>query len=82
MALLLYESNAFECRTDKKKSGKPGSAGPWYLYKMVAQNMVLTYGVKQVFRIAEGIWLHRKSRQIRHFGRKRPILLYLCASWS
>ena len=24
-----------------------------------------TYGVNQVFRFVEGIWLHRKSRQIR-----------------
>ena len=30
------------------------------------------YGVSQVFRFVEGIWLHRKSRQIRKKNRKRP----------
>ena len=29
-----------------------------------------TYGVKQVFQFVEGIWLHRKSRQIRGFFRE------------
>ena len=52
-----------------------------YLYKMVAQNNVRTYGVIQVFRFVEGIWLHRKDRQIRFF-RKRPILLHMCATCS
>ena len=33
---------------------------------MVAQNMVRTYGVNQVFRFVEGIWLDRKSRQIQN----------------
>ena len=28
---------------------------------------MLTYEVNQVFRIVEGIWLHRNSRQIRFF---------------
>ena len=35
----------------------------WYLYQMVAQNTVRTYGVNQVFPFVKGIWLHRKSRQ-------------------
>ena len=39
----------------------------WNLYKMVAQNMVRTYGVNQIFRFAEGIWLNRKSCQVRLF---------------
>ena len=40
---------------------------------MVALNTVRTY------RFVEGIWLHRKSSQIRFF-RKRPILHYTCAT--
>ena len=35
---------------------------------MVAQNTVRTYEVDQAFRFFEGIWLHRKSRQIRNFS--------------
>ena len=34
-------------------------------------------GVNQVFRFVEGIWLHRKSRQIEFFYRIRPILLHV-----
>ena len=30
-------------------------------------------GVNQGFRFVEGIWLHRKSSQIRFFSRKLPI---------
>ena len=37
---------------------------PWYLQKMVAQNTVRTNKVIQVYQFVEGIWLHRKSRQI------------------
>ena len=36
---------------------------------MVAQNAVRTYGMNQTFRIVEGIWLHRKSRQIFLLGK-------------
>ena len=43
----------------------------WYLYQIVDQNTVRTYVVNQVFRLVEGIWLHRKSRQIRFFFRKK-----------
>ena len=40
-----------------------------------------TMRVNQAFRFVEGIWLHRKSRQIRIYFRKRPILLYnMCAT--
>ena len=48
---------------------------------MVAHFTMRTYGVYQLFRFVEGIWLHRKSRQIRFF-RKRPILLHTCARCS
>ena len=34
-----------------------------------------TYGVNQEFRSGKGIWLHRKSRQIRKFVWKRPIFI-------
>ena len=33
-------------------------------YKMVAHFTMRTYGVNQVIRSVEGIWLHRKSCQI------------------
>ena len=40
---------------------------------MVAQNTLRTYGVNQVSRFVEGIWLQRKSRQIQTFFlRKDP----------
>ena len=38
---------------------------PWFLYQMVAHFTMRTYGVNQAFRVVEGIWLHRGSRQIR-----------------
>ena len=41
-----------------------------------------TYRVNQEFRNFEGIWLHRKSRQIRICFGKRPILLHTCATGS
>ena len=42
-----------------------------------------THGVYQAFRFAEGIWLHRKSRQIREKkNRKRLILHHTCATCS
>ena len=34
------------------------------------QQSLRTYGVNQAFRFVEGIWLHRKSHQIRFFFRK------------
>ena len=48
-----------------------------------SEHAVRTYGVNQIFRFFEGNWLHRKSRQIRHyFSRKRPFLRCLCAACS
>ena len=52
------------------------------LYQMVAHLTMRTYGGNQAFRFVEGIWLHRKSRQIRNFFRKRPILLHTCTTCS
>ena len=49
---------------------------------MVAHFTMRTYGVNQAFQFVEGIWLHRKSRHIRFFFRKRPILLHTCATCS
>ena len=37
---------------------------------MVAHSTMRTYGVNQEFRFDEGIWLHRKSGQIRFFFQK------------
>ena len=34
---------------------------------MVAQITLRTYGIYQILRFVEGIWLHRKSRQIQIF---------------
>ena len=36
----------------------------WYIYKIVAHFTMCTYGVKQIFRFVEGIWLHRKNHQM------------------
>ena len=38
---------------------------------MVAHFTLRTYGVNQEFRFAEGIWLHRKSRRIPFYFRKK-----------
>ena len=44
---------------------------PWFLYKMVAHFSMRTHGLHQALRFVEGIWLHRKSRQLRfHFSEK------------
>ena len=48
---------------------------------MVAQNTMRVYGVNQVFRFVEGIWLHRKIRKSISFL-KSPILLHICATCS
>ena len=37
---------------------------------MVAQNTVWTWGINQLFWFVKGIWLHKKSRQIRFFNVK------------
>ena len=37
---------------------------------MVAQNKVCTHRGNQAFRFIEGIWLHRKSPQIRFFSER------------
>ena len=41
-----------------------------------------THGVNQAFRFVEGIWLNRKSRQIRNIFRKRAILRHTCTTRS
>ena len=43
---------------------------------MVAHLTMRTHGVNQGFRFVEGIWLHRKSRQIRFFfSEKDPVFI-------
>ena len=37
---------------------------PLFLYEMVAHFPMSTRGVNRAFRFVEGIWFHRKSRQI------------------
>ena len=49
---------------------------------MVAHFTTRTYGVNQKFRFDEGIWLHRKSGQIRFFFGKYHFLHYACAACS
>ena len=44
---------------------------------MVAHLPMRTYGVNQAFQFVEGIWLHRKSRQIRFFFSERPFTAYV-----
>ena len=51
-----------------------------YLFYMVAQNMMRTYGVNQVFRFVEAILLHRVKSDF-FFG-KGPILQHTCATCS
>ena len=42
---------------------------------MVAHFTMRTYGVNQAFRFVEGIWLHRKSHQIRFFFKDRVYII-------
>ena len=49
---------------------------------MVAYFTMLTYGVNQAFGFSEGVWLHRKSRQIRYLFSEKPTLLHMCAPCS
>ena len=49
---------------------------------MVAHFTMRTYGVNQEFRFDEGIWLHRKSGQIRFFFGKYLFLHHACATCS
>ena len=44
------------------------------IYQSVAHFTMRTYGENQTFRFVEGIWLQRKSRQIRFFVGK--VLIY------
>ena len=46
---------------------------------MVAHLTMRTHGVNQAFRLVKGIWLHRKSRQIRFFFRKKDIVFIIRA---
>ena len=46
---------------------------------MVAHYTMRTYGVNQVFRFVEGIWLHRKSRQIRSFFSEKDLVFIIRA---
>ena len=52
------------------------------LYQMVAHFTMRTYGVNLEFRFVEGISVHRKSRKIRVFSWKCPILHHTCATCS
>ena len=50
---------------------------------MVAHFTMGTYGVNQEFRFDEGIWLHRKSGQIRFFFLGKYLFLHhACATCS
>ena len=49
---------------------------------MVDHFTMRSHGVNQAFRFVEGIWLHRKSRQIRFFFGKRACFHHLCAMWN
>ena len=42
---------------------------------MVAHLTMRTHGVNQGIRFVEGIWLHRKSRQIRFFSEKDLVFI-------
>ena len=50
-----------------------------FLYWMVAHFTMRTHGVNQAFHYVEGIWLHRKSRQIRFFFSKKDLVFIIRA---
>ena len=51
----------------------------FFLYKMVAQFTMRTHGVNKTFRFVEGIWLHRKNRQIRFFFSEKDLVFIIRA---
>ena len=46
---------------------------------MVAHFTMRTHGVNQAFRFVEGIWLHRKRRQIRFFFSEKDLVYIIRA---
>ena len=46
---------------------------------MVAHLTMRTHGVNQAYRFVEGIWLHRKSRQIRFFFSGKDLVFIIRA---
>ena len=46
---------------------------------MVSQNTVRTYGVNEVVRFVEGIWLHRLSCQILFFFIRKDLFYFIRA---
>ena len=46
---------------------------------MVAHFIICTHGVNQAFRFVEGIWLHRKSRQIRFLSSEKDLVFIIRA---
>ena len=46
---------------------------------MVAHLTMRTHGANQAFRFVEGIWLHRKSRQIRFFSSEKDLVFIIRA---
>ena len=46
---------------------------------MVAHLTMLTHEVNQAFRFVEGIWLHRKSHQIRFFFSEKDLVYIIRA---
>ena len=66
----IQEYNRIRSCIQRKKEVNVSEFSVNPLYKMVAQITVRTFEENQVFRVIEGIWLHRKSRQIRIFERK------------
>ena len=46
---------------------------------MVAHFTMRTQGVNQAFRFVEGLWLHRKNRQIRFFFSEKELVFIIRA---
>ena len=46
---------------------------------MVAHFTMRTQGVNQAFRFVGGVWLHRKSRQIRYFFSEKDLVYIIRA---
>ena len=44
-----------------------------------SEHGVRAYGMNQVFRFVTGIWLHRKSRQIRFFSLEKDLFYFIPA---
>ena len=60
-------------------STTPSIHGFYIRWLLISLCALRTHGVNQTFRFVEGIWLHRKSRQIRFFLSEKDLVFIIRA---